>query len=765
MKKANNKTLPLLFVMVVILDLFYLSSCNNLLESLGTTISQEEQSMSSFEYQVENSFSSSEEIQIYSVATFPNTTYAFYIVDDSNMICSRIRLDGSLDGKTLFTDLPGNKAKTFLGTGGTAYIKVKNSSYGTSRNFRLRMICNEGSNGSQTDIIYEGNASSGNTNIIDKGTLLVGDSASQDINDYEILTIEKDMTYAYSFTTNDNYVYCIQLIDYYTDSSHVLSGATQGTIIVHNDENEYVIDTSSLATTSVPVTNGGTYHIYITTATPTTSSGKVAVRVYKQTLSVQNYTVTDFYSQPIQDHTLVQLNGKTGNYYRFNIQQGYKYYIVFRDDDWGVTDHTAGDAIFSVFTPENAYFGHATKSWIYQLVPDTYGQYLLNVYGNTKTSSGYAAFRIYRCPENVTESLTVYSTNSSNAAEFRRINAEQRKSYLFKIPVTAGKTYYIHMLDSDTDSTNILSNKADGTLVLYDTDRNYIDYNDLDAVTSFTAEKTGYYYAQLQLYSSSTPTGNLGIRVQSVPITLPVSFNVTASTIDALNLSSYGPSSAPVTISVSGTINTENITSLASKMAACGGAELTLDLSNASGITTLTGTQAERGVFKNCTTLKTLILPNSMTSIGENAFLDCTSLTSVTIPSSVTRLERCSFCGCTGLTQITIPSSVTYIGESAFNKCENLSSISLSQNLTQLGNFAFAYCKKLTSVTLPAKTTRIGKNAFVYSGLATLITSGTWKATTDSNFVATTGCPSFSYTNSTAAADKIKSGSNYYWYK
>ncbi len=65
-------------------------------------------------------------------------------------------------------------------------------------------------------------------------------------------------------------------------------------------------------------------------------------------------------------------------------------------------------------------------------------------------------------------------------------------------------------------------------------------------------------------------------------------------------------------------------------------------------------------------------IPNSVTSIGNNAFRSCSNLTSVTIPNSVTSIGDFAFRSCSGLTSVTIPNSVTSIGSAAFWWCSNL---------------------------------------------------------------------------------------------
>ena len=81
------------------------------------------------------------------------------------------------------------------------------------------------------------------------------------------------------------------------------------------------------------------------------------------------------------------------------------------------------------------------------------------------------------------------------------------------------------------------------------------------------------------------------------------------------------------------------------------------------------------GAFYRCTGLKSIDIPNSVTSIEDYAFSYCTGLTSITIPNSVTSIGSFAFSGCTGLTSITIPNSVTSIVGYAFSGCTGLTSV------------------------------------------------------------------------------------------
>ena len=107
-------------------------------------------------------------------------------------------------------------------------------------------------------------------------------------------------------------------------------------------------------------------------------------------------------------------------------------------------------------------------------------------------------------------------------------------------------------------------------------------------------------------------------------------------------------------------------------------------------------------------------IPNSVTSIGENAFYGCTRLTSVTIPNSVTSIGTSAFDHCTNLASVFIPNSVTTIGDWAFNFCTSLASVSIPNTVTTIGPHAFSYCTSLASVSIPNSVTSIGESAFYH---------------------------------------------------
>ena len=116
-----------------------------------------------------------------------------------------------------------------------------------------------------------------------------------------------------------------------------------------------------------------------------------------------------------------------------------------------------------------------------------------------------------------------------------------------------------------------------------------------------------------------------------------------------------------------------------------------------------------------------LVIPSSVTSIGNYAFMGCSSLTELVIPSSVTSIGNYAFMGCSSLTSATIPNSVTEIGSSIFNRCTALASVSLPENLTKISDAMFYECKNLASVIIPESVTYIGKCAFMYSGITSIV--------------------------------------------
>lgn len=114
-----------------------------------------------------------------------------------------------------------------------------------------------------------------------------------------------------------------------------------------------------------------------------------------------------------------------------------------------------------------------------------------------------------------------------------------------------------------------------------------------------------------------------------------------------------------------------------------------------------------------------LVLSNDVTSIGNGAFMR-TGLTSVVVPDSVTLIGDLSFRECLSLRSINIPDSVTEIGPEAFCFCKSLTNVTFGENsqLTTFFDFTFSGCTSLTSFTIPNGVERIGR--YVFSGCTSL---------------------------------------------
>ena len=120
------------------------------------------------------------------------------------------------------------------------------------------------------------------------------------------------------------------------------------------------------------------------------------------------------------------------------------------------------------------------------------------------------------------------------------------------------------------------------------------------------------------------------------------------------------------------------------------------------------------GAFRGCKSLTDIVIPNSVTSIGDNAFEYCFSLSNLVIPDGVTSIEDNAFEGCYSLSSVVIPDSVSCIGFGAFENCSSLTDIVIPDSVTSIGGYAFGCCESLTDIVIPNSVTSIGDNAFWY---------------------------------------------------
>jgi len=116
--------------------------------------------------------------------------------------------------------------------------------------------------------------------------------------------------------------------------------------------------------------------------------------------------------------------------------------------------------------------------------------------------------------------------------------------------------------------------------------------------------------------------------------------------------------------------------------------------------------------FQSCYSLEQISIPNSVTSIGAYAFAIDSSLVSVTLSENLTKLDTALFKHCVSMRSITIPKSVKTIGVMAFSECSALRYVTLPHSLISIGDFAFSDCSALQSITIPNSVASIGKFAF-----------------------------------------------------
>jgi uncharacterized repeat protein (TIGR02543 family) len=116
--------------------------------------------------------------------------------------------------------------------------------------------------------------------------------------------------------------------------------------------------------------------------------------------------------------------------------------------------------------------------------------------------------------------------------------------------------------------------------------------------------------------------------------------------------------------------------------------------------------------FSGCSKLSSVTIPNSVTSIGTSSFSNCGQLESVLIGDGVTTIGNNAFSSCGMLNSVILPNNVRSIGSSSFGYCYNLSSVSMGNSVDSIYPYAFHYCNNLSTVNIPASVTYIGSEAF-----------------------------------------------------
>lgn len=122
-----------------------------------------------------------------------------------------------------------------------------------------------------------------------------------------------------------------------------------------------------------------------------------------------------------------------------------------------------------------------------------------------------------------------------------------------------------------------------------------------------------------------------------------------------------------------------------------------------------------QAMFKDCTALRSVTLPEGMVVIGKEAFRGCKALTHIAMPQSLTRIDEEAFRACKGMTAIQLPPALEVIGEAAFDYCTKLQEISVPATVKRIDNKAFYNCDVMTHIVMqgsvpPASTGKINDN-------------------------------------------------------
>lgn len=122
-------------------------------------------------------------------------------------------------------------------------------------------------------------------------------------------------------------------------------------------------------------------------------------------------------------------------------------------------------------------------------------------------------------------------------------------------------------------------------------------------------------------------------------------------------------------------------------------------------------TAIDQNAFVSCRTLTTVVLPDSIKTIGDSAFSGCHYLINLTLSKNLVTIGSCSFKD-TAISFLVLPNTVTSLGYSAFENCSKLEEATLSTGLQTLPASAFSTCSVLKKVDLGTKLASIGDSAF-----------------------------------------------------
>ncbi|MCR5461993.1 MAG: leucine-rich repeat domain-containing protein [bacterium] len=169
-----------------------------------------------------------------------------------------------------------------------------------------------------------------------------------------------------------------------------------------------------------------------------------------------------------------------------------------------------------------------------------------------------------------------------------------------------------------------------------------------------------------------------------------------------------------------------------------------------------TVTEIGEEAFKGCGGIETLALPNGLTKAGKYAFADCGKLVIDALPENVVLISEGLFQNDSSISTFTINENITSIGAHAFDGCSNLVINSLNDSITTIGDAAFKGCVNLELNALPAELKTLGAEAF--SGCLLIKINKTNENLTSMGDKAFSGCQaitSFEFVNDLGANEKL----------
>lgn len=123
------------------------------------------------------------------------------------------------------------------------------------------------------------------------------------------------------------------------------------------------------------------------------------------------------------------------------------------------------------------------------------------------------------------------------------------------------------------------------------------------------------------------------------------------------------------------------------------------------------------GVFGSAAKIKSIDLPDQLTTIGDLEFWLCAALEEIEVPASVTTIGKYAFQDNTNLKKILFAGNIEIIKAHAFDGCSSLNTVTMPDTVSQIDEYAFYECTSLKAVTLPKSLKTVGAFAFANSGL------------------------------------------------